>query len=319
VRALPWAAAEEEVRRTLLGAGFHEAIGSTFCSAAEAALTAPQPGLAVALGNPLSEEAGVLRPSLVPGMLAMLAGNLHRDVSDVRLYGLGTVFGGATSNGVVEKVEERPSLAFAAAGKVAEQGALHLAREIDFHDMKGVVERVLGRFQWKAIYFDRFPPEDGLTPAWLHPYRAARVAVEGATVGWFGELHPREAAARKIKDRVLIGELYLDRLYHLPLRRASARELSRFQPVRRDFSLVLDVSITWERIDQALAGLEIAEIADWRAREVFRDGRLGAREYSLLLGVTFQAADRTLREEELQDYQARVIEAVGKTGARLRA
>ena len=74
VRALPWAEREAAVRRTLLAAGFHEAIASTFCSAAEAALTAPQPGLVVPLGNPLSEEAGVLRPSLVPGMLGMIAG-----------------------------------------------------------------------------------------------------------------------------------------------------------------------------------------------------------------------------------------------------
>ena len=89
VRALPWAESEAAVRRTLLSAGFHEAIASTFCSAAEAALTAPQPGLVVPLGNPLSEEAGVLRPSLVPGMLTMIAGNLHRDVSDVRLFEAG--------------------------------------------------------------------------------------------------------------------------------------------------------------------------------------------------------------------------------------
>ncbi len=105
VKSLPFAASEATVRQVLLGAGFHEAIGSTFCSSAEAALTAPQPGLVVALGNPLNEEAGVMRPSLMPGMLAMVAGNLHRDVSDVRLYELGTIFTGAASNGMVEKVE----------------------------------------------------------------------------------------------------------------------------------------------------------------------------------------------------------------------
>ncbi len=104
---------------------------------------------------------------------------------------------------------------------------------------------------------------------------------------------------------MLVGEIYLDRLYKLPLRKPAARDISRFQPVRRDFSLVLDESIAWEKIDQALAGLRIPELVDWRAREVFRDARLGAREYSLLLGVTFQAADRTLREEELQSFQAR--------------
>jgi phenylalanyl-tRNA synthetase beta chain len=313
VRALPWAVAELDVRHVLLSAGFHEAIASTFCSAAEAALAAPLPAQVVPLGNPLSEEAGVLRPSLVPGMLAMVAGNLHRDVSDVRLFELGTVFSGTT-----EKVDERPALVFGAVGAVPEETALHAPRNIEFYDVKGVVEQVLSRFQTRTIYFDRFPAELGLTPAWLHPYRAARVVAEGITVGWFGQLHPTEAAARKLKDPVLIGELYLDRLYKLPLRKPTAREISRFQPVRRDFSLVLDQSAEWESIDQALAGLQIPELVDRRAREVFRDARLGAREYSLLISLTFQAPDRTLREEELQDFQMRVVEAVGRAGARLR-
>jgi phenylalanyl-tRNA synthetase beta chain len=314
VQALPWAESEAAVRRTLLSAGFHEAIASTFCSAAEAALTAPQPGLVVPLGNPLSEEAGVLRPSLVPGMLAMIAGNLHRDVSDVRLFELGTAFSGTT-----EKVEERPAVAFGAVGSFPEQGALHGGRTIDFHDVKGAVEQVVARFQARAVYFDRFPAEARLTPAWLHPYRCARVVVGGETVGWFGQLHPGEAAARKVKEPVIVGELYLDRLYKLPLHKPAAREISRFQPVRRDFSLVLDRSIEWEQIDRALAGLRIPELVEWRVREVFRDAKLGEREYSLLMGATFQAADRTLREEELQSFQAQVVEAVGKAGARLRS
>jgi phenylalanyl-tRNA synthetase beta chain len=314
VRSLPWVESESAVRRTLLAAGFYEAIGSTFCSSADAALTAPQPGVAVLLGNPLSEESSVLRPSLVPGMLAMIAGNLNRDVNDVRLFEMGTVFSGTT-----DKVEERPSLAFGAVGTVPEQSVLHPARPIEFHDLKGAVEQVLARFQLSSLYFDRFPAEAGLTPQWLHPYRSARVVVEGLSAGWFGQLHPREAAARKLKEVVFVGELYLDRLYELPLRKPVARDISRFQPVRRDFSLVLDASVGWEKIDQAVAGLNIPELVEWRAREVFRDIKLGRREYALLLGVTFQAPDRTLREEELQGFHARVIEAVGKAGARLRA
>ncbi len=314
VQALPWAEKEAAVRGTLLAAGFHEAIGSTFCSAAEAALTAPQPGQVIALGNPLSEEAGVLRPSLVPGMLTMIAGNLNRDVNDVRLFELGTAFGGTT-----DKVDERPALAFGAVGSLPEESAQHAARTIEFHDVKGVVEQVLARFEARALDFDRFPAEAGLTPEWLHPYRAARAVADGMTVGWLGQLHPREAAAHKIKEAVLVGELYLDRLYKLSLRKPAAREISRYQPVRRDFSLVLDESIPWETIDRAMAEIGIPELVEWRVREVFRDTRLGKGEYALLLGATFQAPDRTLREEELQSFQARVVEAVGKAGARLRA
>ncbi len=297
----------------MLAAGFHEAISITFCSAAEAALTAPQPGQVVPLGNPLSEEAGVLRPSLIPGMLGMVAGNLNRDVSDVRLFELGTVFSGTT-----EKVDERPAVGFGAAGALAQDSALDPSRPINFHDAKGVVEQVLSRFEARSVYFDRFGAEEGLTPPWLHPYRSARVVADGVTVGWLGQLHPRQAAARKIKEPVLLGELYLDRLYKLPAHRPVAREVSRFQPVRRDFSLVLDETMGWETIDRSLAELRIPELVEWRVREVFRDARLGEGEYSLLLGATFQAPDRTLRDDELQSLHARVVEAVGKAGARLR-
>jgi phenylalanyl-tRNA synthetase beta chain len=318
VKALPWAAAEAAVRSTLRAAGFHEAIASTFCSASDAALTAPQPGLVVPLGNPLSEEAGVLRPSLIPGMLSMVAGNLHRDVSDVRLFELGTVFSGANSN-TTEKVEERPALAFGAAGALPELGALHATRAIEFHDVKGVVEQVLSRFQSDSLYFDRFSAEAGLTPEWLHPYRAARIVADGLTVGWFGQLHPKEAAARKLKDEVLIGEIYLDRLYKLLLHKPAAKEVSRFQPVRRDFSLIVSTETRWEIIDNTMAALQIPELVEWRPRELFRDPKLGANEYALLLGVTFQASNRTLREDELQEWQTKVVQAVNKAGARLRS
>jgi phenylalanyl-tRNA synthetase beta chain len=313
VKALPWAEAESVVRTTFLAAGFHEAIASTFCSAADAALTAPIPSQVVPIGNPLNDEAGVLRPSLLPGMLAAVAGNLHRDVGDVRLFELGTVFSGTT-----EKVDERPALAFAAAGTFPDVSALHPSRAMEFHDLKGVVEQILARFQMRTVYFDRFPPDSGLAPGWLHPYRSARVVAEGLTVGWFGQLHPNQAAARKIKDAVLVGEIYIDRLYRLPLRKPSARDISRFQPVRRDFSLVLDQSISWEHIDKALASTQIPELVEWRAGEVFRDGRLAPHEYSLLVSATFQAPDRTLREEEIQSFQSRIIQAVNHAGARLR-
>jgi phenylalanyl-tRNA synthetase beta chain len=215
-------------------------------------------------------------------------------------------------------VEERPALAIGAVGSLPEESALHASRAFEFYDVKGVVEQVLQRFEMRAMYFDRFPAESGLVPEWLHPYRAARAVADGVTVGWFGQLHPREATARKIKAAVLIGEIYLDRLYKLPMRRQVALEISRYQPVHRDFSLVLDEGIAWETINRAIGELEIPELVDWRVREVFRDAKLGKGEYALLLGATFQAQDRTLREEELQGFQARVVEAVGKTGARLR-
>jgi phenylalanyl-tRNA synthetase beta chain len=318
VRELPNAAAEAALRRTLLASGFHEAISSTFSGAEVAAQCAPQPGLVVPLGNPLSEEAGVMRPSLIPGMIAMISGNLHRDIGDVRLFELGTVFSGTT-----EKVDERPSLSIGAAGSLPQIGPHQPARELDFYDLKGVIEQLLSRFRAKSAYFDSFPAEAGLTPQWLHLYRAARVVAEGMTMGWFGQLHPRLAAASKIKVTVLVGELYLDRLFQLPQSKPAVAELSRFQPVRRDFSLLVPAKVKWAQIDSALAASGIPELVDWKAREIFtapQPGQgAGGSEYSLLLGTTFQAADRTLRDEELHEFSQRVVDAVSRLGARLRS
>ncbi len=140
VRALPWA--EKRVggpRRTCWPPDFMRPLAARSAPPRTLRLTAPQPGLVVPLGNPLSEEAGVLRPSLVPGMLAMIAGNLHRDVSDVRLFELGTVFSGTT-----EKVEETPGSWHLAQPEACRNRALHIvSARIDFHDVKGVVEQVL--------------------------------------------------------------------------------------------------------------------------------------------------------------------------------
>ena len=142
-------------------------------------------------------------------------------------------------------------------------------------------------------------------------------------MGWSGQLHPNLAAQRKLKEIVFVGELYLDRLFHLPKRKPAVRELSRYQAVRRDFSLRVPEKTKWAEIDSALGASGIAELVDWRVREVLRpakssDARAETAEYSLLLGATFQAADRTLREEELQGFSQRIVEAVSQLGARLR-
>ena len=315
VLELPHASKQATVRDLLLSAGYHEAISSTFCSAADAAAFAAQPGIAVAMDNPLSEEAGVLRPSLVPGMLIMLAHNLNRNVDDVRLFEMGTVFSGSP-----DRVEEAQWLAFGVTGQLRD--GLHSARAIDFYDPKGLVEGVTGRFASRSVYYDAFPPESGLLPGWLNPARAARCVVDGSTVGYFGELHPDEAAQRKLRQPVFIGEIYLDRLFRQSLRQPVAHELSRYQPVRRDFSLIFPDAVHWETVGSALAGLEIAELQEYRPAEIFRDAKgkaVPAGHYSMLVATTFQSTERTLRDDELHAWSASIVSTLESLGGKLRA
>jgi phenylalanyl-tRNA synthetase beta chain len=146
--------------------------------------------------------------------------------------------------------------------------------------------------------------------------------VDGSTIGYFGELHPDESARRKLRQPVLIGEIYLDRLFRQSLRQATVRELSRYQPVRRDFSLVFPDTVHWDAVGSALAGLEITELQEYRPAEIFRDAKgktVPAGYYSMLVATTFQSPERTLRDEELHTWSNSIVHTLESLGGKLRA
>ncbi len=307
---LPTAVLERTARSNLLAGGWSEAISSTFCSAEDAAKFAEPNESAVAMGNPLSEEAGMLRPSLVPSMLTMLAHNLNRDVAEVQLFEMGTVFTGSTA-----QVHERPGLALGAAGGAA-AGKLYGADDALFYEMKGAIEALLALFDVGAVTF----AADGL-PAWLEAGRAARVVAGGETLAWFGELSAAESRKRKLRQTVCVAEVQLAALLKRPLRQPVAGELSRFQAVERDLSLLFSDSVRWEKISSAISALGIAELVHIAPVEIFRDAKgkaVPAGSYSVLVRVVFQSVERTLVEEELTSWSARIVDALTKLGGTLR-
>jgi phenylalanyl-tRNA synthetase beta chain len=320
VIAHPLAAAEAAVRTRLLALGYSEAISSSFASEADGAIFAAGQRGVVALENPLSEEARLLRPSLTPGMIAMLAHNLNRDVREVRLFEQGAVFSGSA-----EAVVESPSLSLGLTGELAAT-RIHSAKDACVFELKGVIESLLSLF---AVS----PEELGTsaasrvgfstdTPRWIEPGRGATALFDGRPIASFGELSTSERDARKLRQPVYLAEVDLEALYRMPLRRATARELSRFQAVERDFSFTFADSVPWGSIAKAIEGLAIPELTRLAPIEVFRDVKANsvpAGHYALLLRCIFQSAERTLREEELAEWSSRLIATLTSLGGTMRS
>ncbi|MGA8940776.1 MAG: phenylalanine--tRNA ligase subunit beta [Acidobacteriaceae bacterium] len=332
VRELPHARQEAVIRETLRALGFTEAVSSTFVSAEEAEVFG---GGGVAMGNPLSAEAGMLRPSLAPGMATMLALNLHRDVNAVRLFEMGTVFGGSTV-----EVTEKVGLALGATG-AASASALYKAEDALFYEVKGALEALLAKFANPvdlvvAKFSGEKPAGSALTdavrfdsdelPAWIAPGRGARVLLGGEVVAVFGELSAVELSARKLRQPCVLATVDAQRLLGAALRQPVSRELSRFQAVERDFSFVFSDAVTWAAIDEALhamdAGLKSEELRSVRPVEIFRDAKgkaVAAGSYSLLLRVVFQSNERTLTEEEIARWTEWVVAKLKGLGGMQRA
>jgi len=335
----PLAAAEAAVRTRLLALGYSEAISSSFASEADgAAFAAAQLAIAtkqsttghthgvVVLENPLSDEARLLRPSLVPGMLTMLAHNLNRDVRDVRLFEQGAIFAGSADDaGSVNDVFESANLSLGLTGDLPAT-RLHSAKEAGVFELKGVVESLLSLFAASADSLSKSAAESVTfspgVPAWIEPGRGATVLLDGKAIGCFGELSAAAREARKLRQPVYLAEVDLEALYTLPLRRATARELSRFQAVERDFSFTFADSVPWRTISDAIAALAISELTRVAPVEMFRDAKAAtvpAGHYALLLRCVFQSHERTLREDELAEWSSRLIAALTALGGTIRS
>lgn len=340
---LSYARHQATLRTRLLALGYNESLTTTFIPlddarlfgvarnadgtvAASAAAVEP-----VRVANPLSEEASFMRTTLVAGLVQQVAYNLNRGNSDVRLFESGHVYAMAGANASAtpsataktlgdrkagSEIDECHALAFVATGNARPASPHARAEALSFFHLKGDVEQLLSAFE-ATISFDRE------VPAWLHPGRAARVVAtlpdgKQATVAVFGQLHPEQAATRKLKQDVWIAELFVESLYQLALRQPTYRPISKYPAVERDFSFVVPDAVEFSAIRTKLSALSISELIKLEPAEVFRGGNLAAGTYSLLLRTAFQSSERTLRDDEVATWSEQIVGSVTALGGALR-
>ncbi len=308
VRDLPDAQKDARLRSSLLALGYNEAISLTFISKEDARRFSTAPELDLA--NPLSDEASVMRTSMVPSMLNMLAYNLNRGTDNVRLFEAGNVF---EASGKKAMPLELKRISIGATGNVDAEVVRGLvsgaaSRPFSFFDLKGDIETLLAPFSQWALYFD---PQ---TADYYHPGRSARAVLDGATVAQFGQIHPDVAAARKLRQDVFVAEIYLDQLYQHDLREVRYEALPRFPAVERDFSFVFDDGVEFEKIHQSVIGLGIAELRSFVPIELFRGEKVGAGRYSILMRAKLQSSERTLRDDEVAQWSGQIAKALEELG-----
>ncbi len=308
VRDLPDAHKDARLRSSLLALGYNEAISLTFISKEDARRFSTAAELDLA--NPLSDEASVMRTSMVPSMLNMLAYNLNRGSDNVRLFEAGNVFEAAGADAMPLEMKR---ISIGLTGSAVECGVHQPARPFSFFDLKGDIESLLAPFSHWTLYYD------SQTADYYHPGRSARAVLDGATVAQFGQIHPDVATARKLRQDVFVAEIYLDRLYQHDLREVRCEALPRFPAVERDFSFVFDDGVEFEKIHQSVSGLAIAELRSFVPVEIFRGEKVGAGKYSILMRAKLQSSERTLRDDEVAQWSGQIAKALEGLGGVQRA
>lgn len=287
------------VRRQLVARDLQETLNFAFVD--DALLTQWQlRDNLVPLANPLSAELAVMRPALLPGLVATLGRNAARQLGRVRLFEVGRVFAQQAGEGQPAPLET-PRVAAAVCGDAqAVQWGLP-TRKVDFHDLKGDLESLAAASG--AVL--EFRPS---TRAFGHPARSAEVYRDGVVIGWIGQIHPRLAKAMDIDADVYAFELDLEALSARALARAG--ELSRFPAVRRDLAFLVPEQVAWSDLAATIrqaAGPLLREL-NLFDRYVGQGVEPGFK--SLAMGLILQDKSRTLTDRDVEAVVAEAVTAI---------
>jgi phenylalanyl-tRNA synthetase beta chain len=307
----PAKSADERARMSRLAsaAGFTEAVTFSFISE-KAALEFAEPDALVGITNPLSELFAVLRPSLLPGLVDAVAHNRRHGQRDVRLFEIGTRF--------LKPRGECRTLGLAWTGSATREHWSGRARPVDLFDLTGVIEMLVHGVS--LTLHARAATHPGLTPGRTAELLVASADGRQAAAGIVGLVETALTTTRDIPahEDVCVAEIDLDALAALADPDAVVRTtpLARFPSIVRDVSILVDDTLLAADVRvtiQAAAPQTLTRVAEFDryVGKGIPDGKV-----SLAYRLTFQAADRTLTDEEIDRATATVVEAlVARHGA----
>ncbi|MBB6177229.1 phenylalanyl-tRNA synthetase beta chain [Anoxybacillus tengchongensis] len=307
----PYQAKRRHVRRYLEDAGLFQAITYSLTNEAKATMFALETATPIRLALPMSEERSVLRQSLVPHLLEAASYNRARQVENVALYEIGSVY---LANGEHELPNEKERLA----GVLTGVWHAHLwqgeKKAVDFYVAKGIVDGLFALLGLESrIEYKQAKRE------YLHPGRTADMLLDGKTIGFIGQLHPNVQKQFDLKE-TYVFELDLEALLKAEVGDIRYTAIPRFPSITRDIALVVDEHIVAGDLERAIieAGGEL--LKEVTIFDVYKGDRLPEGKKSIAFSLRYYDPERTLTDEEVTNVHEQVIKAVEQQfGATLRA
>jgi phenylalanyl-tRNA synthetase beta chain len=299
------------IREVMVGAGFYETLNFSFIGESDLdALDLPHNHAArsgINVVNPLNDQEGVMRTTLLPGLLKSAATSLSRRTSEAMLFEMGKVF--LPGDG---KLPEQPDrLAFVLAGK-PEPTWEGVAEGFDVYDASGIWEMLCDVLSIRDASVQQAP----IPP--FHPWRSAELVIGEVVIGALGELHPSVAAAFGLRGRVVgceldLAELVIDRgpwSYIAP---------SVFPPVIFDMAFIVDAATPATDLTVVIREAAGDLLEHLNVFDVFTGESIGEGRKSLAVNIRLRAGDRTLTDDDAAAIRRSIASSIAeRLGGELR-
>ena len=297
-----------QVRRLVAERGYHEVVNYSFVEAGWEADFAGN-NAPVKLANPIASQMGVMRSSLIGGLVGALASNLKRQAERVRVFEIGRCFLPDQADSIGYRQPTR--LGMLAAGPALPEQWGQPTRQADYYDVKGDLEAI---FAPRGLRFERIA---GTGHPALHPGRSARVMLDGIEIGVIGEIHPRWQQKYELPMAAVVGEIDMAPL--LAAQMPAYRETSRFPAVVRDIALVLPAASEVQALQDAMHAAAPEYVREIRLFDVYQGKGIAPESKSLAFRVTMQDTQKTLADGDADAAIAQLLQvAQQRFGAVLR-
>lgn len=297
---------ENKIISVMLGQGLYECLSYGFISPKAYAKANIADCKSVVIRNPLGEDTGVMRMSVLPSMLDILSRNYNNRISAARFFEIMRVFlpDGKNDEGLPD---EKKVLAI----------GLYGADE-DFFSLKGIIEELLEKcganpnsVRYNAI----------VTNKSYHAGRCAEITVNGTVVGVFGEVNPIVSERYDIGTRTYTAEISLSELYGTVLDAQVPRfkALPKYPAMTRDLSLICGENVSSGEISDI-----IKESADGGILEqvgvfdVYRGGQIPEGKKSLSYKLVLRKSGGTLTDKDADELTQKVLQALAEKDIVLR-
>ena len=261
--------------------------------------------------NPLTEEQGVMRTSLVPSLLETASRNLAYRSEDLALFELRPVFQPVEDS---EMARESLRLSAFLCGRRESLGWAQSSDEADFFDMKGVVEQLLSNLGVSDVCWQVEHDE-----AFYHPGKSCAIYQGERFLGTLGELHPEVIRNFDLAPSSILCDIDIEALFELGDKTIKFKPLSRFPDVQRDSAFLVDIDVAAQQVFSILNRVKIKDLESIELFDVYCGEGVPEGKKSLAIRACYRAMDRTLTDELIQNLHGKLIKAMEKElGAELR-
>ncbi len=287
-------------RNLLVDRGFTEAITYSFVDPkVQKSLHPDVQG--IELPHPISADMSVMRLSLLPGLLSAVVYNQNRQQSRIRLFEQGLSF--VPDESAEMGIRQETMLAGVICGSQNGEHWTQEDRAVDFYDIKGDVEALLGLAGENTEF--SFQVSDNKA---LHPGQSASIWADGKVVGYVGAVHPRAQKQLSLNGRTFVFELNLAAVNQAKI--PEAQTLSKFPANRRDLAIVVDQATEAGKIISFIEKVGVNQLVDLKLFDVYQGKGVAPGFKSLAISLTLQDKERTLEDKDIALAVDQVVEAL---------